>query len=61
MNLLMYEQKGGYCIYGNFHTGILIGIFTMNLADGRTDGTYDGHTAWQVHSQLGWQTDKSCN
>ena len=27
-----------YCINGNFHTGILIGSFTMNLADGRMDG-----------------------
>ena len=34
----------GYCIYGNFHTGVLLGIFTVNLADGRMDGADDGHT-----------------
>ena len=34
-----------YCIYGNLHTGILVGIFTVNLADGSMDGTDDGHTA----------------
>ena len=31
--------------FRKFHTGILIGIFTVNLADGWTDGTDDGHTA----------------
>ena len=55
----------GYCIVRNFHTAILIGIFTVNLADGRIDRTDDGHTAFQmefwVESHFGWQTDKSCN
>ena len=54
-----------YFINGNFHTGILVGIFTVNLADGRMDRTDDGHTALQtvflVTSQVGWQTDESCN
>ena len=54
-----------YCVVRNFHTGIVIGIFTMNLADGRTDGTDDGYTALQtvflVTSRVGWQTDESCN
>ena len=35
----------GYSIFGDFHTGILIGIFTVNLADGRMDRMDDGHTA----------------
>ena len=33
-----------YCAYRIFCAGILIGIFTVNLADGRMDGTDDGHT-----------------
>ena len=33
-----------YCANGNFCTGILIGIFTMKLADGRMDRADDGHT-----------------
>ena len=33
-----------YGIYGNFHTGIFIGNFTLNLADGRTDGADNQHT-----------------
>ena len=35
----------GYCVFGNFHTGIFVGIFTMNLADGTMDRMDDGHTA----------------
>ena len=50
---------------GNFCTGILVGIFTVELADGRTDVTDDEHTVGQtvvlVTSRVGWQTDKSCN
>ena len=34
----------GYCIIGNFHTGILVGIFTVNLADCQMDGADNGHT-----------------
>ena len=45
--------------------GILMGIFTMNLADGWTDGTDDrctrGQTDFQVESHLGWLTDKPCD
>ena len=37
-----------YCGIGNFHTVILIGILTMNLADGRIDGTDDGHNTLQT-------------
>ena len=67
MNPLMYGWKGvfpGIALLG-FCTGILIGIFTMNLADGRTDGTDNRHTTLQtvflVTSQVGWQTDESCD
>ena len=48
-----------------FHTGILIYIFTVKLDDGRTDITDDEHTVGQmvvlVTSRVGWQTDESCN
>ena len=37
-----------YWVFGNFHTGILIGIFTMYLADGRMDRTDEGHTVGQI-------------
>ena len=54
-----------FLCFGEFHTGVLIGIFTMNLADGWMDRTDDGHTdgqmEFQVASQLGGQTDKSCD
>ena len=46
-------------------TGILIVIFTIGLADGTTDITDDENTASQmggmITSQVGWQTNKSCN
>ena len=46
-----------YWVFGKFHTGIPVGIFTVNLADGWTDGTDDGHThrqmEFQVESHLG--------
>ena len=52
-----------YCILRNYCTGILIGIFTVNLADGRMDRTDDGHSVrqmeFQVESCFGWQTDES--
>ena len=55
----------GFSTCGNFHTGILIGIFTVELADGRTDEIDDKHTVEQtvvlITSQVGWQTDESCN
>ena len=55
----------GYCLFGKFHTGILVGIFTMNEADGRTDRTDDGHidiqTEFQVELCFCWHTDESCN
>ena len=51
--------------FGKLHTGILIGIFMMNLVVGWMDGTDDGHTdgqtEFQVESQLGLQTDESCD
>ena len=54
-----------YCTVMNFHTGILVEIFTLNLADGRMDRTDNGHTAFQmgfqVESCFGWQMDESCN
>ena len=53
-----------FSVYGNFHTGILVGIFTVELADGRMDVTDNEHTVRQmvvfVTSQVGWQTDESC-
>ena len=53
-NLIMYKWKGvsRYCTIINFHTGILIGIFTVNLADGRTDGTDNRHTAIQMEFKV---------
>ena len=55
----------GFSACGNFHTGVVIGIFTMELADGRMDITDNEHTVSQmvvlVTSQVGWQTDDSCN
>ena len=38
------RSSPGYCIVRNFYTGILIGIFTMSLADGRMDRMDDGHS-----------------
>ena len=42
---------------GKFHTAMLMGIFTINLADGWTDGTHDGHAGiwvdFKVESDLG--------
>ena len=59
-----YEFSWFSC-FGKFHTGILIGIFSMNLADGLMDKTDDGHTdgkmEFQVQIHFGWLTDKSCN
>ena len=53
------------CVIGNFLTGLLVGIFTVKLADGRMDVTDDRNTVSQmlflVTSQVGQQTDKSCN
>ena len=40
-----------FLCFGKLHTGILIGIFTMNLADGRTDGTDNRHTDRQTEFQ----------
>ena len=60
MNLLMYRWKGifsGFWTFGKFPIAILVGIFTMNLAEGWMDGTDDRHTdGWmeiQVESHLG--------
>ena len=44
-----------YCrkwTFRKLHTGILIGIFTMNLADGLTDGTDNGITFGLTDRQL---------
>ena len=38
--------------FEKFHTGILISILTMNLADGWMDGTDDGHIDGQVEFQV---------
>ena len=40
----MERNFPGIQTFGRLHMGILISIFTMNLADGWTDGTDDGHT-----------------
>ena len=51
----------GFLCFGKFCTGILIGIFTMNLAHGWMDGTDDGHnmdrwsSRWN-HALVGRQT-----
>ena len=65
---MMYGQKGffsGILCFGKLHTGILISIFTLNLAYGWMDKTDDGHTEgqmeFQMESHFGWQTDESCN
>ena len=42
----------GIHMFGKFHTGILIGIFTMNLADGWADGTDNGHTDREMEFPL---------
>ena len=50
-----------FLCFRKFHTGKLVGIFTMDLADGWMDRTDDGHTDTQtefhVESCFGWQTD----
>ena len=38
--------------FRKFHTAILVGIFTMNLADGWTDRAYNGHTDGQMEFQV---------
>ena len=53
----MEKNFPGYWTFWKFHLAILMGIFTMNLADGWMDRTDDGHTdGWmefQVQSCLG--------
>ena len=46
MNLMMYGWKGISWVFEfqEIQTAILVGIFTVNLGDGWTDGTDDGHT-----------------
>ena len=44
VDIQMERSFPGYCIKGNFHTGIRVSIFTVNLADRRMDGTDNGHT-----------------
>ena len=39
-------------MFGKFHTAILMGILTVNLADGWTDRTDDGHTNGQMEFQV---------
>ena len=49
------QMEGNFPINWNFrkfHTVILVGIFTVNLADGWTDGTDDGHTEGQMEFQV---------
>ena len=52
-------------MFRKLHTGRLISIFTVNLADGwmgRTDnGHTDGQMEFQGESCLGLQTDESCD
>ena len=42
----------GFWSFGKFHTAILVGILTMNLADGWMDGTDDRHTDRQMEFQV---------
>ena len=42
----------GCCVNRNFYMGILIGIFTVNLADGRMDRMDDRHTGCQMGFQV---------
>ena len=55
------SNNGGVHMEGNFpkiwtfekyHTAMLIGIFTVILADGWTDRTDDGHTDRKMDFQL---------
>ena len=39
-------------MFGKFHTAILMGILTVNLVDGWTDRTDDGHTNGQMEFQV---------
>ena len=59
----MERSIPGFSCYGKFHTGILIDVFTMNLADHWMDGTDNGHTDgetdFQVELHFGWQTQVS--
>ena len=48
----MERSFPGFSCFGKFCTGILISIFTMNLADGWMDGTDDGHTDRQTEFQV---------
>ena len=41
-----------YCTFRKFHPAILMGIFTMNLADGWMDGTDDGDTDGWMEFQV---------
>ena len=52
--LLVWMERNfpGFQMFGKFHTAILMGIFTMNLADGWTDRTDDGHTDRQMEFQV---------
>ena len=44
IDVYMEGSFPGYCVNVNIHTGVLRGIFTVNLADGRTDRADDRHT-----------------
>ena len=63
---MMYKQK--VIFPGFIWSGNLVqeysGIFSVNLADGWTNATDEGHTngqmEFQVESHFGWQTDESC-
>ena len=53
----MERNFPGFWMFGRFHIEIPMGIFTMNLADGWTDGTdnrhTDGKTEFHMESHLG--------
>ena len=42
-DIWMERNFPGYWIFTKFHTAILLGIFTVNLADGWLDGTDNRH------------------
>ena len=42
----------GFWTFRKFHPAILMGIFTMNLADGWMNRTDDGHTDRQMEFQV---------
>ena len=52
VDVQMERSFPGFSCFGKFLTGTLVGIFTVNLADARTDGTADRHTDGQMDFQV---------